>query len=59
MAAPCVDCTLAAIMAADAVGYSSLVQRDEPSTLDQLKIHRKELVEPLRYRAWRACRQAG
>ena len=47
MAAPRVDCTLAAIMAADAVGYSRLVQRDEQSTLDQLKIHRKELVEPL------------
>jgi adenylate cyclase len=38
---------LAAIMAADVVGYSRLVERDERGTLGRLKAHRKELVEPL------------
>ena len=47
MAAPRVDRRLAAILAADVVGYSRLVQRDEQGTLDRLKAHRKELVEPL------------
>ena len=47
MAAPRVDRRLTAILAADVVGYSRLVQRDEQGTLDRLKAHRKELVEPL------------
>jgi TolB-like protein/class 3 adenylate cyclase/Flp pilus assembly protein TadD len=34
-------------LAADVVGYSRLVQRDEQGTLDRLKAHRKELVEPV------------
>ena len=29
------------------VGYSRLVQRDEQGTLERLKAHRKELIEPL------------
>ena len=33
-------------LAADVVGYSRLVQRDEQGTLDHLKAHRKELIEP-------------
>jgi class 3 adenylate cyclase len=38
---------LAAILAADVVGYSRLVECDEAGTLERLKSHRKELVEPL------------
>jgi adenylate cyclase len=38
---------IAAILAADVVGYSRLMERDEAGTLARLKIHRKEFVEPL------------
>jgi len=38
---------LAAILAADVVGYSRLVERDEASTLAALKSRRKEVLEPL------------
>jgi adenylate cyclase len=38
---------LAAILAADVVGYSRLMERDEDRTLAHLKALRKELVEPL------------
>ncbi len=37
---------LAAILAADVVGYSRLMGHDETGTLAQLKAHRKELLEP-------------
>jgi class 3 adenylate cyclase/pimeloyl-ACP methyl ester carboxylesterase len=37
---------LAAILAADVVGYSRLMERDEAATLAALKAHRKELIEP-------------
>ena len=37
---------LAAIMAADVVGYSRLMGVDEVGTLDTLKRHRLELIEP-------------
>jgi TolB-like protein/class 3 adenylate cyclase/cytochrome c-type biogenesis protein CcmH/NrfG len=47
MAAPRVERRLAAILAADVVGYSRLMERDEQGTLERLKAHRKELVEPL------------
>ena len=47
MAAPRVDRRLAAILAADVVGYSRLMERDEDHTLERLKAHRKEFVEPL------------
>ena len=47
MAAPRVERRLAAILAADVVGYSSLMERDEADTLARLKAHRKELVGPL------------
>ena len=47
MAAPRVDRKLAAILAADVVGYSALMERDEDRTLARLKAHRKELIEPL------------
>jgi adenylate cyclase len=46
MAAPRIDRRLAAILAADVVGYSRLVQRDEQGTLERLKAHRQELIEP-------------
>jgi adenylate cyclase len=37
---------LAAIVAADVVGYSRLMGRDESGTLARLKAHRRELFEP-------------
>ncbi|MGH6904883.1 MAG: adenylate/guanylate cyclase domain-containing protein [Geminicoccaceae bacterium] len=47
MATPRVDRHLAAILAADVVGYARLMERDEVGTLARLKAHRKEFVEPL------------
>src|SRR4029078_7003054 len=38
---------LAAILAADVVGYSRLMERDEVGTLTALKSRRKEVLEPL------------
>src|SRR5262245_39999593 len=37
---------LTAILAADVVGYSTLMERDEAGTFDRLKASRKELFEP-------------
>ena len=37
---------LAAILAADVVGYSRLMSVDEMSTLTSLKAHRRELIDP-------------
>lgn len=37
---------LAAILAADVVGFSRLMEADEAGTLAQLKTHRKELIAP-------------
>ncbi|MCZ6771172.1 MAG: adenylate cyclase, partial [Proteobacteria bacterium] len=37
---------LAAIVAADVVGYSRLMGADEDGTLAALKTHRRELVDP-------------
>ena len=37
---------LAAILAADVVGYSALMERDEKGTYERLKAGRKELFEP-------------
>ena len=47
MAAERVERRLAAVLAADMVGYSRLMERDEQGTLERLKAHRRELVEPL------------
>lgn len=41
------DRRLAAILAADVVGYSALMERDEDRTLARLKAHRREFIEPL------------
>ena len=41
-----VDRRLATILAADVVGCSRLMAADEAGTLGQLKIHRKDLIEP-------------
>src|SRR5262245_58667123 len=38
---------LAAILAADVVGYSRLMEREEAATLAGLKARRKEVLEPL------------
>ena len=37
---------LAAILSADVVGYSRLMEADEASTLAKLNSHREELVHP-------------
>jgi class 3 adenylate cyclase len=37
---------LAAILAADVVGYSRLMGEDEAGTLARLKEHRRELIDP-------------
>jgi class 3 adenylate cyclase len=37
---------LAAILAADVVGYSRLMGADEEGTHERLKVHRRDLVEP-------------
>ncbi len=37
---------LAAILAADVVGYSRLMGTDEAGMLDALKAHREDLIEP-------------
>ena len=47
MATPRVDRRLAAVLAADVVGYARLMERDEDGTLARLKAHRRELIEPL------------
>ena len=38
---------LAAILAADVVAYSRLMQADEVGTLEALKAHRRELIDPV------------
>ena len=37
---------LAAILTADVVGYSRLMEADEEATLAQLKAHRRTLIDP-------------
>jgi TolB-like protein/class 3 adenylate cyclase/Tfp pilus assembly protein PilF len=37
---------LSAILAADVVGYSRLMERDEADTFQRLRVHRQELFEP-------------
>ena len=46
MKRPAVERRLAAILAADMVGYSRLMEADETGTLARLKAHRLELIEP-------------
>jgi adenylate cyclase len=38
---------LAAIFAADVAGYSRLIGADEEGTLERLKAHRRELIDPM------------
>jgi class 3 adenylate cyclase len=47
MAEKTVQRRLAAILAADVVGYSRLMQADEVGTLEALKAHRRELLDPV------------
>ena len=47
MAASHADRRLTAVLAADVVGFTRLMERDEDGTLARLKAHRKELAEPL------------
>jgi adenylate cyclase len=47
MATPWVERRLSAILAADVVGYSHLVEQDEAGTLSALKDLRCEVIEPL------------
>src|SRR6516165_1212109 len=37
---------LAAILAADVAGYSRLMGADEEGTLERLKVHRRQLIDP-------------
>jgi adenylate cyclase len=37
---------LAAILAADVAGYSRLMGEDEEGTLERLKAHRRQLIDP-------------
>jgi adenylate cyclase len=37
---------LAAIIAADVVGYSRLMEQDEAATFERLRAHRKQMFEP-------------
>ena len=46
MAEPRVERQLAAILAADVVGYTRLMGADEEGTLRRLKAHRTELIDP-------------
>src|SRR5882724_8319314 len=39
-------CRLAAILAADVAGYSRLMGVDEEGTLERLKAHRRQLIDP-------------
>jgi TolB-like protein/class 3 adenylate cyclase/Tfp pilus assembly protein PilF len=41
-----VERKLSTIVAADVVGYSSLMETDEAGTFDRIRAHRKELFEP-------------
>jgi adenylate cyclase len=41
-----VERRLAAILAADVAGYSRLMGRDEAGTLNRLRTHRRELIDP-------------
>ena len=41
-----VERKLAAILAADMVGYSRLMERDETGTITRQKVHRQELIDP-------------
>ncbi|MEK0084438.1 hypothetical protein [Benzoatithermus flavus] len=47
MRASAVQRRLAAILAADVVGYSRLMERDEAGTLARLRAHRQAFLEPL------------
>ena len=47
MASPRVERRLAAILAADIVGYARLIERDEAGTLAAMRTLRKAAIEPL------------
>src|SRR5688572_11917699 len=47
MATTRVDRRLAAVLAADVVGYSRLIEHDEAGTLERLKTLRKGVIEPI------------
>jgi adenylate cyclase len=46
MEMPAVERKLVAVLAADVVGYSRLIEVDEAGTLARLKTHRLELIDP-------------
>jgi adenylate cyclase len=41
-----VERRLAAVLSADVAGYSGLMGTDEVGTLEALKMHRRELIDP-------------
>ena len=48
---------LAAILAADMVGYSRLIGADEEGTIARQKAHRAELIDPVISHPWWPHRQ--
>ena len=46
MASDLVERRLAAILAADMVGFSRLMERDESGTISRQKRHRSEMIGP-------------
>jgi adenylate cyclase len=46
MAVASIERRLAAILSADVVGYGRLMAEDESGTLERLKAHRRELIDP-------------
>ena len=47
MPAPSVERRLAAVLAADVVGYTRLIEQDEAGTLARLKALRQAVIEPI------------
>lgn len=47
MSAPSVERRLAAVLAADVVGYARLIEQDEAGTLARLKALRRTVIEPI------------
>ncbi len=55
-----VERRLAAILAADVAGYSRLMGADEEGTLERLKAHRRDVVDPkIKEHRGRIVRRSG
>ena len=47
MSVPRIERRLAAILAADVVGYARLIERDEASTLTAIRGLRRKVIDPI------------